>query len=89
MVIDLDLEVKTDWDVRWKLNPLNEGLSLRKTRKCSDGRCELWDNGSLNFSHVQLNDSGIYQVEVFDERGDNQMKKSFNLKVEAGESHLS
>ncbi|XP_026166089.1 uncharacterized protein LOC113132319 isoform X2 [Mastacembelus armatus] len=69
------------WDVRWTHPHLVLSTKNNQTR-CDHGRCELLSNGSLRFSPVQIEDSGNYSLEVFDEEGKRLLKKDFLLQVE-------
>ncbi|XP_043996520.1 uncharacterized protein LOC122844815 isoform X2 [Gambusia affinis] len=56
-------------------------LDNRKT-KCHHGRCELLEDGSLSFSRVQSEDSGVYRLEVYNQQGRRQHHQLFHLQVE-------
>ncbi|XP_041864507.1 uncharacterized protein LOC121654436 isoform X2 [Melanotaenia boesemani] len=57
-------------------------LLNKKTTRCHHGRCELQSDGSLRFSQVQVQDSGNYTLQVFDEAGNMKVKKTFLLQVQ-------
>ncbi|XP_067380215.1 uncharacterized protein [Channa argus] len=66
---------KQSWDARV--------VSLKRNlTTCDHRRCELLRDGSLRFSKVQTEDSGIYSLEVFYKNGTIRMKKDFQLRVE-------
>ncbi|PWA24641.1 hypothetical protein CCH79_00016153, partial [Gambusia affinis] len=54
-------------------------LDNRKT-KCHHGRCELLEDGSLSFSRVQSEDSGVYRLEVYNQQGLRQHHQLFHLQ---------
>ncbi|XP_014843901.1 PREDICTED: uncharacterized protein LOC106918555 [Poecilia mexicana] len=56
-------------------------LDNRNTR-CHHDRCELLEDGSLSFSRVQPEDSGVYTLEVYNLQGKRQHEKVFRLQVE-------
>ncbi|XP_032432465.1 uncharacterized protein LOC116728449 [Xiphophorus hellerii] len=56
-------------------------LDNQNTR-CHHGRCELLEDGSLSFSSVQPEDSGVYTLEVYNQQGYRQHKQVFHLQVE-------
>ncbi|KAK2852069.1 hypothetical protein Q5P01_008345 [Channa striata] len=84
------------WSHRPQLSPEKNGttqswdhrqfilvVSLKRNMTtCEHRRCELLSNGSLRFSRVQTEDSGIYSLEVFYENGTMRIKTDVRLTVE-------
>ncbi|XP_038144271.1 uncharacterized protein LOC119785610 [Cyprinodon tularosa] len=66
-------------DVRWTHANL---LLNNRTTKCHHGRCQLLQDGSLSFSKVQEEDSGIYMLEIYDQQGTMKERKVFHLQVQ-------
>ncbi|XP_051250809.1 uncharacterized protein LOC127360411 [Dicentrarchus labrax] len=83
-----EVELKNISDVRWTHPQLVVSLKRNNTI-CPNRRCELLKDGSLRFSRVQTDDSGHYNMSLFDEEGNNMKMTYFRLVVEDRSSSSS
>lgn len=69
-------------DIRWEKNGKRIIRSINgKTVTQQKEKYQVFENGTLKIKHAHRNDSGIYEVNVYNSDGRNMVTQTFDLKI--------
>uniref|UniRef100_A0A8B9X1Z8 Ig-like domain-containing protein n=1 Tax=Bos mutus grunniens TaxID=30521 RepID=A0A8B9X1Z8_BOSMU len=85
---DLNLDIpgfprSDSGDIKWNRNK-NKIARIKKDMPLHNetDKYDMFTNGTLKIKTLMRNDSGLYEVEVYDSNGVNLLSKKFDLKIQ-------